>query len=242
MAEVPDISIIYYTANVIDESFQGNVIAQLLDAAANAQIISVSKKPMDLGHNIVTDLPRSHVNIYRQALIGAKAATTKYIAMAEDDVLYSPEHFKRRPSSGKFGYNLACWGIFTWGEPLFTYKGKGRRNLHSLICERDLFIEAMEERFAMYGGEAVDIRIWAEPGKYERHLGVTVRETEEWFTNPPNVVFSHQTGLAFKWLGTKKRLGEMRANTIPYWGEASEIIKMYKNAKIRPQHPDTSQK
>jgi hypothetical protein len=39
------------------------------------------------------DIGRSHLNIYRQILEGCKAATTKYVAMAEDDILYSESHF-----------------------------------------------------------------------------------------------------------------------------------------------------
>jgi hypothetical protein len=234
-----DLTIVYYTANVIEDHFMANTQEYLLKAAQGQKIICVSKKPMTFGdENIVMDTPRSHINIYRQALEGAKAADTKYIALAEDDVLYSTEHFKRRPAPGKFGYNLGTWNIHTWGEPLFTHKGGGRRCLHSLICERELFIEAMEERFAKYpNGTGADI--WGEPSKYERHLGVTVRDSEEFFTNPPNIVFIHQTALAFKNLGTKKRLGEFRAIELPYWGRAEQIVSLYKNEKIRPINTNT---
>jgi hypothetical protein len=188
-------------------------------------LVSVSHNPIDFGQNIVVDLPRHHLSIYKQALIGAKVAKTEYIALCEDDVLYSPEHFKHRPSRGKFAYNLGHWNIYTWGDPLFTWKG--RRNLGQLICERDLFIEAMEERFAKYPDDGVELGIWAEPGKYERLLGVTVRETEEFWTNPPNVAFSHQSALSYAGLGERKRLGELRANSIPYWGSATEIRSLY---------------
>ncbi len=174
------------------------------------------------------NLERSHWNIYRQALIGAKEAKTKYIALCEDDVLYTAEHFKHIPKEGKFAYNLGAWSIFTWGEPMFTHKGTVRRNLNSLICERELFIEAMEERFAKYPDPTDKIKdIWADPSKYERQLGVTVREAEEYYSNPPNIKFSHQTELSYNGLGERKRVGEFRAYTIPYWGEAKQIRKMY---------------
>jgi hypothetical protein len=71
--------------------------------------------------------------IYRQVLEGAKQASTDYVAVAEDDVLYSPEHFKFRPKPGHWGYNMNPWSIYTWGEPIFTYKAPGgRRNLNDL--------------------------------------------------------------------------------------------------------------
>jgi len=227
-----DMTIVYYTANVIDDYFAANTRKQLLKAIGDLPLITVSKKPIDFGQNIVVNTPRSHVSIYRDALTGVKAATTKYVAMAEDDVLYSPEHFKRRPNPGKFAYNLCTWAIFTWQDPpMFTTKASGRINLNSLICERELFIEAMEERFAKFPDDSkINTNVWAEPGKYEGpgHLGVTEREKEIFYANPPNIVFSHQTELSFAGLGTRKRIGEFRAIEIPYWGTASDIIKTYK--------------
>lgn len=222
------LTIVYYTANVIPEGFARKTQFQLLKAAGDTPIISVSLEPLNFGNNIVVDLPRHHLSIYRQALIGAKAATTKYIALCEDDVLYSPEHFKHRPQPGKFAYNLAYWNIYTWSNPpLFSWKG--RRNLGQLICERDLFIKAIEERFLRWPDDSkVDLGIWAEPGKYERQLDVSVRETEEFWTSPPNIVFSHETALSYQNLGRRKRLGELRAIELPDWGRAEEIRTLYR--------------
>ena len=228
---MPNLSVVYFTANVISDYFAKNTQKQLLKAIGDLPLISVSKKPMDFGQNIcVGDTPRSHFNIYRQALIGAKAAGTKYIALAEDDVLYSSEHFNYRSSPGKFAYNLNVWSIFTWSDPpMFSHKGTVRRCLHALICERDLFIEAMEERFTKHPDDSKTKKdVWGEPGKYERQLGVTVRETEDFYANPPNIVFSHETALAYEGLGKRKRIGEYRAIEIPYWGRAEDIVKLYK--------------
>ena len=148
--------------------------------------------------------------------------------MVEDDQLYSPDHFKYRPRKKPFAYNLSYWGIYTWQDPPM-YNYKGRRNLGNLICDREAFIEAMEERFAKYpdpkGDHLKDI--WAEPSKYERQLGVTIREAEDFYSQPPNIKFSHPTELSFAALGTRKRSGELRAYSIPHWGEASEIRALY---------------
>lgn len=223
-----DITAIYYSCNQIPVVFARNTQEQLLKAVGDIPIVSVSHIPMTLGTNITVDLERSHFNIYRQALIGAQEARTRYIALCEDDVLYSPEHFKLRSSKGKFGYNLGVWSIFTWSDPpMFTHKGVPRRNLNSLICERELFIKAMEERFEKYPNDEADKKFWAEPGRYEKHLGVTIYETEELFANPPNIVFSHQNELSYAALGTRKRPGEFRAYDIPYWNKASDIVRLY---------------
>lgn len=219
MSGTNDITAVYYTAGHLPKQFQAHMMGQLKHSLAGI--------PMEIVR-LGDESERSHFMIYRQALAGAKKATTPYIALCEDDVLYSPEHFKYRPSPGKFAYNLGAWSIFTWGKPVFTHKGIVRRNLNGLICERELFIEAMEERFAKYPKPTDDLKkIWAEPGRYENQLGVTVRETEEFYTNPPNIVFSHQTELSFAGLGTRKRVGEFRAYEIPYWGTAEKIRGLY---------------
>src|SRR3990167_3601524 len=92
-----DLTVVYYTSNRIREPFGQRVRDQLLLAVSGAPIVSVSQKPLDFGDNIcVGDIGHTYFNIYRQMLTGAKAARTKYVALAEDDTLYSPEHFRDR--------------------------------------------------------------------------------------------------------------------------------------------------
>lgn len=216
-----DITVVLYTANTVPKQFAKATRQQLMDALPNEATLIIDE--IDPG------VTPSHVNIYRQALRGARKAMTKYIALAEDDVLYTKEHFDYRPDPGVFAYNNNAWMIYTWqNEPMFTQKMGGRINLNSLICERDLFIEAMEERFAKYPDESkVDTSVWAEPGKYERMLGVKQQQIVKFQTNPPNIVFSHENELSFSGLGKRKRVGEIRATEIPYWGTATEIRRLY---------------
>lgn len=224
-----DLTIIYLTANVISEKFSKRMRSHLLKAAGDAPIVSVSKRPIEFGYlNLHFTSPRSHVNIYREALEGVRVAQTKYIAIAEDDVLYSPEHFKKRPKNPQaFAYNVACWSIYTWVKPaIFSYTG--RRNHGMLICERELYIKAFEERFAKFKHDSeINNAIWAEPGKYESQLGVTVQQTEMFYTDPANIMFSHPGGLSHHTLGERKRLAPIRAYDIPYWGRAENVLVQY---------------
>lgn len=226
-----DLTVILYTANNISEYFLESTSWHLYKAIKDLPMVVVSQKPLTFRqgdhHIVVGDIGRSHLNIYRQALIGARAAKTKYISLVEDDVLYHGDHFKYRPPEGVFGYNMNTWALFTWVKPaIFNYKD--RINLSGLICERELFIEAIGERFAKYPDDSkTDISIWAEPGKYEGHLGVTKRQMEKFYSDTPNVAFSHETALSFENLGKRKKMGQPRALKIPYWGNAEDIIKLY---------------
>ena len=223
-----DLTVVYITANQIPMSFANDLQVQLLLSIDDAEIISVSKEPIKLGTNIVSPFPRSHLGIYHDALLGVKEAKTKYVAIAEDDVLYVPEHFKIRPSNEEvFAYNMSTWSIFTWSEPAM-FNHSARINHGMLICARDLYIKAIEERFAKFPDESkIDINVWAEPGKYERQLGVTQYKVEPHYTHPPNIMFTHEAGLSYNTIGTRKRPGKLRAYDIPFWGKASEVVKLY---------------
>lgn len=223
-----DLTVVYLTANKLSDHFAGNIREQLVKSIGDYPLISVSKKPIDFGENIVVDTPISHFNIYRDALTGIKAAKTKYIAIAEDDTLYVPQHFNNRSSPGVFAYNTVCWSLYTWSKtPIYSYSERVNHNV--LICERDLYIEAIEERFNKWSDDSkINRANWAEPGKYEKHLGVTQRQTELFYTDPACIMFTHPEGLSHEGLGTRKRLAPIRALEIPYWGRAEEVIKLYK--------------
>lgn len=226
-----DLTILYYTANRLREPFATKVREQLLKVAEEIPIISISQKPMDFGvKNIcVGDKKYSSMNIYRQAFVGAKEAETKYIAMAEDDVLYSKEHFRDYiPKDDEFAYDFSRWAIYTWIKPAL-YSLKERRVLSMMICPRKLFIEAMEERFKKYPDESTlkNISDFSEPGKYERNLGVSPRKSVEYESSVPCLVFTHEDALGYQEQGTRKKLGKIRAYDIPYWGRAEDIMKMY---------------
>ncbi|MCJ7646070.1 hypothetical protein MUO65_04085 [bacterium] len=225
-----DLTIIYYTANVLNENFAEKVRRQILIAAGDLPIISVSKKPLDFGTNIcVGETERSSVNIFYAILRGSKEAKTKYLALAEDDVLYSPGHFySYRPPDDTFAYNLSKWTFLTWKRPPF-FSLKFRRTLATLIAPRDLMIEYIEERFSKYPDiSAVPEAIIPEPGRgYEKNSGYANRKAEDFYTYEPVVIFSHPQALGWRYLGKRKRAGIIRAYDIPYWGTAQRVLEDY---------------
>ncbi|KKL05880.1 hypothetical protein LCGC14_2601630, partial [marine sediment metagenome] len=73
-----DITVVYYTSNYMTGKFIEKTKEQLLSVIGDLPLISVSHKPMNFGTNIcVGDVGRSHLNIYRQILVGARGARTK---------------------------------------------------------------------------------------------------------------------------------------------------------------------
>ena len=223
-----DLTVVYYTANFLNEHFMRNTQQQLLKAIGNLPLITVSKKPMDFGNNIcVGDTPRNHIWTWRQALVGAKAVKTKYIALAEDDVFYSPDHFfSHTPPPDYFAYNTYLWSLYTWNPSFFSWTGEVKR-MHSLICERALFVETIEELFAKYpNDDEFPVHKLGEPGRYEHRQGTTLRKAEHFHSPTPNVIVTHPEAIGFASHGTRKKPGFLRATALPYWGSTEDILKL----------------
>jgi len=88
-------TIVYYTSNRENESFERKIIERL---PQDMPIISVSQKPMNLGKNIcVGDIGVSPENGFKQMLIGCEAATTPFVTFAEADTIYPPDYFNYQP-------------------------------------------------------------------------------------------------------------------------------------------------
>ena len=244
-----DTTVIYYTSNYLDKKnpyFLENTKAVLLRAVGDLPIITVSHTKTIIGDNCknicLGDIGRSHLNIYRQILIGAKEAKTKYVAMAEDDILYSYDHFhfhrfikEELLNQDLFFYDMNKVSLFTWTQPPMYSFRTNRAVVNQLIAPRDMLIDAMEERFErldflLKNGwkEEKIIKYWGDPGRYEDILGVTVRKTHEFYSRTPSVVFSHAYAYGYEYnQGKKKRLGDLRIYDLVDWGKASDVLKLY---------------
>lgn len=162
--------------------------------------------------------------IYRRLLEGCKQATTPFIAVIEDDVLYPPEHFEFRPKMDEFAYNQHRWALFNWGVP--TYNWRNRVSNCALIAPRGLAIEALEERFNKhpnglpYVGELGRWRV-------DKSLGVAPRKLVEWHSKIGIIQINHDDASEARQKIHRKDLGPVKAFDIPYWGEAKELIKKF---------------
>lgn len=244
-----DLSVIYYTSNYLEEKnphFLANTKKQLAHAIGDAPLIAVSQKPVlwdRVTQNInLGDIGRSHLNIYWQILQGCKAAKTKWVAMAEDDILYSEQHFNfhffvhpHEMEKDKFLYDMNKVSLFTWSNPpIFSFRSK-RKVVNQLIAKRDMLIEAMEERFKkleelrkIWAEEKI-YKYWGDPGRYEKHLGVTTRDCYEFYSWTPSIVFSHEYAYGYEMnQGKKKKHGDLRIVELADWGRAEDIMKLYK--------------
>jgi hypothetical protein len=222
-----DLTIIYLTASLIPDSFARYQRHILLEAIEDSHLISVSRKPLNFGINIIDKEEKSDSNIYRQMLRAAKIAKTKYIAIAEDDTLYPKEHFTIfRPDSDAFAYNLNRFSLFTWSIPM--YSCFHRISNCGLIAPRKLTVEALTERFNKYP-KGTPPEFTGELGRVEEYLGLPIRNTEEFYTDKVSIVqFNHDFATEPYQRLHKKKWGALRSFDIPYWGKAADLVKRFK--------------
>ena len=222
-----DITIIMLTASRVPKKWAAVHKQKLIEAADGSPIITISREPLDWGQNIIDTQEYTISNIYFQLLQGAKAATTEYIAVAEDDTLYPKEHFQFRPPEDSFAYNQNRFGVFRWSKTP-TYFWKDRISNSTLIAPRKLAIEALEERFAKYP-QGTPGGLTGELGRsnIEDKLGVK-RQKAIWFQTEISVVrIDHELGIDKLSQSHRKGMGILRAYDIPYWGKASDIVEKF---------------
>ena len=228
-----DLTVLYYTANLLPVGFASAVRAQLmLSVDQRFPIFCISQGPLDFGSAQINVgvLGPSVLTLYRQVLLGARVARTPYVALCEDDTLYTRGHFDCfRPDLDTFSYNHNKWALYTWGQPIFSAKTR-RSVLNQCIAPRERLVAALEERFEHdYTPERVQ-KHFAEPGRYEKWLGVTIQAMTEFYSPEPNIVISHEHALGYQQLGTRKALGDRQCDRLDPWGTASEVRERFCHA------------
>lgn len=222
-----DITAIYLTASTLPKKFADYQRGVLKEAIGDMPLISVSREPLDFGQNLVDTEAKSLSNIYFQMLRATKLVETPYIAIAEDDTLYPPEHFTfYRPEPDTFAYDQNRLALFTWGKPMYHWRN--RKSNCSLIAPAKLLIEALEQRFAKWPQGTPD-NITGEMGRsmVEKNLGITLRKSVEVFCKVSLIQFNHEAASEERQRTHRKSYGPIKAYDIPYWGKAEDLRKHY---------------
>lgn len=228
----PDLTIVYLTANEHPQHWEEFHLAHLKQAVGNYPVITSSIKPVDFGTNIIQTEEYSHYSMYRQLLRASKMATTPYIAVAESDVLYPADHFSFfRPQPDEVAYDMSKWSLYTW-RPVFTLKRRPSNAF--MIAPREYLIQALEERYGdnpLISPEKSKQRV-GEIGRHihEKGLGLPLKKAVEVWCYHPSIILQTENALGTKQahFPFKKTLGEMKADSIPMWGSALDLVKEYR--------------
>lgn len=227
-----DLTIIYMTANRMPQRWVDFHLEHLLAAVGDYPLITVSMKPMDLGigeTKLIQTRPYESWSVYCEWNRAAKVAETEFVAIAEDDVLYHPCHFRDfRPQADEAAYDMSRWTLMTWREePVFSMiRATGG---FSMIAPRDLVIEALDERERKYpDGFRRPVEIGRDDER--RRMRVTQRKHVKWWCRYPTVTLAHTRALSSTFQAhprMSRKEGEVKAIEIPYWGRASDIADVF---------------
>lgn len=226
--ENKNLTLLYYTANKINEQFRDKVLTQMLYACPNEAIIIVSQRSMQtLMDSVIEDtrpctnisvgdIGQSLQNIYKQIIIGLKIVKTEWVALVEDDCLYIPEHFNYRPSC--ISYNLNRWLLHADSEPhVFSYRK--RPILSQCIAPTKILLECLQQR----EGKEIPKKYCGEPGIFERQLGLKEYPYETFETKEPNVVVCHKKNTSGRKYHGKD--AEPRTELAP-WGDSKQLLEL----------------
>ncbi len=208
------LTIIYYSANTEAPEFEKKITDSLVENSGGLPIVSVSRKPMDLGQNFcIGEQPVCYSNEWKQILLGLKAAFTRFCIAAESDCLYPPEYFTFTPKEDDRVYRYK--NIWAYWKRRRNWFWRKPRCEGAQVCGREYWIKRLEYMIGGHQG-------WQ---PMEENPGVLVskifpKEGGTWTGDP---ILTFKTGNS---LGNKTSLCKMPpVMELPYWGSATNIYK-----------------
>lgn len=215
--------ILYYTDNRLKDTIMKRCQTQLKDAVGQHRIVSVSLKPIEFGDNIVLDLERGYLTMFKQILAGLEILDTDVVFFCEHDVLYHPSHFEFIPEKKDvYYYNTNVWKVDALtGHAMRT---DDMRQLSGLCAYRETLIKHYKERIRRVEIEGFSRKMGFEPGTHNRKERVDDLKSDRWESTLPNIDIRHDQNLTpSRWRREEFRdqrytKGWQESNTIPGWG------------------------
>lgn len=160
------IYIIYYTDSQLDPEIAEPCRKNLLRAAQEIPIISISQEPLDFGvENIcVGRLKRKIQSMDKQIMCGCQNLSDyDYVFLCEHDVMYHPSYFSVLPyDQSRWLFNLNRW--FYWPGDGVCCKDKrcNRRTLSQAVMTKKQLVEAYIQRGKTWNDRSVPSRLYWE--------------------------------------------------------------------------------
>ena len=213
-------TVVYYTSNCEDPEFEYRIRRHLVATAQGLPIVSVSHQPIDFGQNIcVGDVGVSNINIFRQMMIGAEAARSRYIFTAESDFIHPWQWFRFRPDIPSTMYvGTPLYLLFGQRGARKVYCLKERGSEGAMIAERELLLACLKRMLAGkpewadtpgHGRDVIRMPYLSRLGRVEQYP-------------LPQAIVSFRTGRQLHrktpWLAGSE------VRELPYWGTAESLI------------------
>jgi group I intron endonuclease len=214
-----DRGIVYYSDNRIEDRLGRMVQQRLLDTGL--PIVSVTLKPVEFGDNVVLNLERGYLTMFKQILAGLERIDTELVWLCEHDVLYTPEHFEFTPlCKDRFYYNKNNWQVRQAdGHAVFW----DCKKVSQCVAYRELFLKHYRERVRKVEEVGFSRRMGFEPGTHGRPERVDDYKSDFFETKIANLDVRHKYNLtSSRWSPDKfrnpcKNWTESHVNKLPGW-------------------------
>jgi len=204
-------AIIYFTNNILDEKIFNVVLKQLKKASNGIDIVSVSHKPMDLGKNIVVDLPSCAESIFKQIYIGLNNTDADVVYLAEHDVLYHPCHFETIPTRKRYYlYNTNVWQVDNDGQSIY----RRSRRTSQLIVHREILKDYLEQLFNVIDQRGYNPKMGVSPMTHQINE-IKNQGLRQFKSDAPNIDIRHDNN--FSNYAYEDR--DIISDEVPGWGK-----------------------
>lgn len=225
----PRTGVVYYTDNCLPEPIMLQCKEQLLKVTKGLELVTVSLQPLDFGKNIVLNLKRGYLTMFKQILVGLEHSQADIIFFAEHDVLYHRSHFLFiPPKRSKIFYNTNVWHLRIEDGHGLYYTAK---RTSQLCAKRDLLIDHYRKRIELVECNGFSYKMGFEPGTHQRKERVDDLEFETWMSEGCNVDVRHRQNLTkSRWTQLEFRnknscLNWKESNSIPGWEDIWHLLK-----------------
>lgn len=212
---------VYYTDNQCEERIL-RLVRDNLSSVFDGPIVSVSQFPIDFAQNIVVELHRSVLTMFKQILAGAEALDADVIFLTEHDIIYHPSHFEfAPPNKDMFYYNYNCWKVdVKTGQALFYYT----KQTSQVCAYKEVLVDHYRNRVKRVEQEGFTRRMGFEPGTHKYPRGFDSYESDTYMSAYPNLDLRHAHNLTsnrFKkeqFRSQRSIKGWTMADEVPFWG------------------------
>lgn len=211
-------TILYCSSGREKPDFEKRIVDSLLKVSGELPIVSVTQKPMDIGHNIcVGDVGASGFNFFRQILIGLKEIKTKFVISAEADCLYPESYFDFIPPRDDVCYRANQVYIMPDGRDYFFYKEGGSTLGQIVGC--NYYLSTLEKLFEGTPEWSVEEKNFP---KERHHKSDIFRDIERWDPLAPIISFKTHRGMRYYTHSDRTPIYEL-----PYWGNGTKLRNYY---------------
>jgi hypothetical protein len=204
-----EVTILYYTSNREDETFEKNIMAQTKFNANGLPIVSVSQKPIDMGKNIcVGERPHSYTSEFMQIRLGLEAITTPYVLTAESDFLYPFDYFNFTPT--KLGKVYRFWNVWIAYDK-FHFKGYSDG---AQLVDRKLWLDLINKCLPSRTDWNQEMIGHCQPDRSHDY------QDHPWTSDLPAISFKTGKNINSK---TQLKKDIEATKTLPFWGEINSL-------------------